>query len=190
MKEDKAMSEYEKLKRQEMYHPGLDDTLRIMRDQAKSLCFQYNNIEPQDKDKRIRTLQTLFKTERSDFNIEQPFYCDYGPHISFGKEFYMNVGCVILDCAHVTFGDHVFVGPQVGFHTPEHPKDITLRRQGYEYAYPITVGDDVWIGAGAQILSGVTIGDGAIIGAGSVVNKDVPPQTVVAGNPARIIKAI
>ena len=184
------MTEYEKLKSGRMYHPGKDKTLIAMRENAKKLCFKYNQLAPSNREERIKVLQKLFKTDQSDFNIEQPFYCDYGPHISFGKDFYMNVACVILDCAKVTFGDRVFVGPQVGFHTAEHPLDLKMRAKGYETARPIVVGDDVWVGAGAQILSGVTIGTGTIIGAGSVVTKDVPAYSVVAGNPAKIIKTI
>lgn len=184
------MTEYEKLKAGQSYHPGKDETLRTMRQKAKALCFAYNNVNPTDRELRTEILQELFATDRDDFNIEQPFYCDYGAHISFGEDFYMNVDCVILDCATVTFGDRVFVGPQVGLHTAEHPLDVELRAQGYEIAKAITVGNDVWIGAGAQILSGVTIGDGAIIGAGSVVTRDVLSNTVVAGNPAKVIKEL
>lgn len=122
--------------------------------------------------------------------IEQPFYCDYGYNIEVGENFYMNVNCVILDGARVTFGNNVFVAPSCGFYTAGHPLDIAQRNQGLEYARPIRIGNDVWIGAGVSVLPGVTIGDGAVIGAGSVVNKDIPPHTLAVGNPCRVIRKL
>lgn len=97
---------------------------------------------------------------------------------------------MILDGAKVTFGDNVFVAPNCGFHTAGHPLDVEQRNQGLEYAYPITIGDNVWIGAGVTVLPGVTIGNNTVIGAGSVVNRDVPDGVVAAGNPCRVIRRI
>ncbi|HJA88560.1 MAG TPA: sugar O-acetyltransferase, partial [Candidatus Parabacteroides intestinavium] len=103
---------------------------------------------------------------------------------------FANMSCVILDEAPVKFGDNVFVAPNCGFYTAGHPLDAERRNQGLEYARPITVGDDVWIGAGVSVLPGVTIGQGAVIGAGSVVNKDIPAGVLAAGNPCRVIREI
>ena len=100
----------------------------------------------------------------------------------------MNVGCVILDEAKVCFGDNVFIGPNCNFYTACHPLDVKSRNIGLEYAKPITIGDNVWLGGNVTILPGVTIGNNCVIGAGSVLTKDVPPNTVYAGNPARKIK--
>ena len=102
----------------------------------------------------------------------------------------MNAGCVILDGARVTFGDNVFIAPHCGFYTAGHPLDIEQRNQGLEYAYPITVGDNVWIGAHVCVLPGVIIGEGSVIGAGSVVTKDIPPHVLAVGNPCRVIREI
>ncbi len=102
----------------------------------------------------------------------------------------MNVNGVILDGAKVTFGDNVFVAPNCGFYTAGHPLDYARRNQGLEYAYPITIGNNVWIGAGVSVLPGVTIGDNVVIGAGSVVTKNIPSNVVAVGNPCRIVKQL
>jgi acetyltransferase-like isoleucine patch superfamily enzyme len=115
------------------------------------------------------------------FHIEQPFYCDYGYNIEIGENFYTNHNVVILDCAKVTFGDNVFVAPNCGFYTAGHPLDAETRNKGLENAKPITIGNNVWLGAGCSVLPGVTIGDNAVIGAGSVVTKDIPAHVLALG---------
>ena len=122
--------------------------------------------------------------------MELPFSCDYGSNISVGNHFYANHNCVILDCAPVTIGDHVMLGPQVGIYTVNHPLDFLQREQGWERALPITIGSHVWIGGGSLILPGVTIGDHTVIGAGSVVTRDIPSNVVAVGNPCRILREI
>ena len=102
----------------------------------------------------------------------------------------MNHNCVILDCAKVEFGDNVFVAPNCGFYTAGHPIDVELRNKRLEYAKPIKVGNNVWIGGNVVVLPGVTIGDNITIGAGSVVTKDIPSNSVAVGNPCRVIKSI
>ena len=106
------------------------------------------------------------------------------------KNFYSNHNCVILDCAKVTFGDNVFVGPNCCFATAEHPLDETERNRGLETARPIQVGNSVWFGAGVTVLPGVTIGDNVVIGAGSIVTKDIPSHVIAVGNPARVIRSL
>ena len=115
---------------------------------------------------------------------------DYGIHISIGEDTFINADVIFLDSATITIGSRVLVAPRVGFYTPQHPIEPEERAKGGEYAYPIVVEDDVWIGAGASILSGVTIGRGSIVAAGSVVVRSVPPRTIVAGCPAQIIRRI
>ena len=122
--------------------------------------------------------------------IEPPFYVDYGYNTRVGKGFYANHNLIILDCAPATFGDHVFIGPNCNFSTAGHPFDVAQRNAGLEYAKPITVGSNVWIGMGVQILPGVTIGDNAVIGAGSVVTKDIPAGMLAVGVPCRPIRQI
>ena len=125
-----------------------------------------------------------------DFTNQAPFWCDYGYNIELGDHFYANHNLVILDCAKVVFGDNVFIAPGCGFHTAGHPIDAPRRNQGLEYAWPIHVGNDVWIGAGVQVCPGVTIGSDVVIGAGSVVVRDIPDHVVAAGNPCRVLHPI
>ena len=122
--------------------------------------------------------------------VNQPFYCDYGINISVGNNFFANFGLTILDEAPVSFGDNVFIGPGCGFYTPCHPTDIEARNAMVQWAKPITVGNNVWIGGNCTILPGVTIGDGCTIGAGSVVVSDIPAGTVAVGNPCRPVKKL
>lgn len=102
----------------------------------------------------------------------------------------MNVNCVILDEGKVTFGDNVFVAPNCAFYTAGHPLDVEQRNRGLEYAKPITVGNNVWIGGNTIVLPGVKIGDNCVIGAGSVVTKDIPANSLAVGNPCRVIRTI
>ena len=125
-----------------------------------------------------------------DIAIEQPFNCDYGYNISTGKNFFANFNLVILDEAPVTFGDNVFIAPNCAFYTAGHPLDPVERNKGLEYARPITVGHNVWIGGNVCVLPGVSIGDNCVIGAGSVVVRDIPANSVAVGNPCKVIKRL
>ena len=119
------------------------------------------------------------------FTILAPFWCDYGCNITVGEDFFANHNTVILDCAKVTFGDHVFVAPNCGFYTAGHPLDAERRNQGLEYARPITVGNDVWIGAGVQVMPGVTIGSNVVIYAGATIlggDTKIGDGCVIGGN--------
>ncbi|TWT50995.1 Maltose O-acetyltransferase [Rubripirellula amarantea] len=121
--------------------------------------------------------------------LEPPFRCDYGTNIYLDEKVYFNFDCVILDVCEVRIGNHVFIAPGVHIYTATHPLEAELRRT-QEFGKPVTVGNDVWIGGKAVICPGVTIGDCSVIGAGSVVTKDVPPEVVVAGNPAKVIRRL
>lgn len=120
--------------------------------------------------------------------IEPPFFVDYGCNIAVGRNFYANFYAIFLDCAFITFGDKVMMGPNCSFITVTHPVDPTLRLHSVEYAKSIVVGNTVWFSSGVTVMVGVTIGDGAVCGAGSVFTKDVPANTVVVGVPARVVK--
>ena len=120
--------------------------------------------------------------------ILSPFFCDYGTQISIGDDTYINFNMTVLDEAPVTIGSHVFIGPGCSLLTAVHPLDALERNKGIEKALPITIGDNVWLGGNVTVLPGVTIGEGSVIGAGSVVTRSVPPHTVCAGNPARILR--
>ena len=171
------------------YFPG-DEELRALRARCKQLCYAFNTTEHQQREERINLLRQLLGSTDGRFLIEPSFWCDYGYNIRLGEHFYANHNLVILDCAAVTFGEHVFVAPNCGFYTAGHPIDAECRERGLEYAYPITVGDHVWIGGGVQVMPGVTIGSNVVIGGGSVVVKDIPSNSVAVGNPCRVIRPI
>ena len=181
------MSEKEKMLSGEFYNP-LDSELINERVKCKLLCQEYNNIKYDDIEKREKILKQILGKTKEKFFIEQPFICDYGYNIEIGENFYSNHNLVILDCAKVKFGDNVFIAPNCGFYTAEHPLDAETRNKGSEYAKPIIIGNNVWIGGGVQILSGVTVGNNSVVAAGAVVTKNVPDNSVVAGVPAKVIK--
>lgn len=183
-------TEKEKAARGELYDANYDQALMQERDICKDLCFDYNQTRPTNKQQRSAIIKKLFKQTGEAFIIEQPFYCDYGYNITVGENFYANHNVVILDAAKVTFGDNVFIAPNCGFYTAGHPLDTETRNKGLEYAYPIHVGSNVWIGAQVAVMPGVTIGDNCVIGAGSVVTKNIPAGSLAFGNPCRVIRAI
>ncbi len=154
------------------------------------MCFDYNHLRPSDEAGQRKILQQLLGKTGQNFCITAPFWCDYGYNIELGENFYANHNLVILDGGKVKFGDNVFIAPDCGFHTAGHPIDFERRNQGLEYAYAITVGNNVWIGAGVQVMPGVTIGDNVVIGGGSVVVKDIPSNSVAVGNPCKVIRPI
>lgn len=119
-----------------------------------------------------------------------PFYCDHGHGIRLGEHVFINANCTFLDGAYITIGNNTLVGPNVQIYTPHHPVDYIERRGTKEYAYPVVIGNDCWIGGGTVICPGVTIGNRCIIGAGSVVTKDMPDDTLIVGNPAKVKKCL
>lgn len=163
--------------------------LREARAFAKIMCQKINLASPLDEPGRQSMFAELLGCYSKGCYIEPPFYCDYGSNIFLGEGVYMNHNCVLLDCAPILMGKHVFLAPNVQIYTATHPTDPILRRT-VENTKPVIIGNDVWIGGGAIILPGITIGDGSTVGAGAVVTKDVPPYVVVAGNPARVIRTL
>ncbi len=184
------MTEKEKMLKNLMYDANYDVELLNDRNRAKDLCFEFNNTKPSEAEKQIAILKKLLGSTKNSFTITAPFWCDYGFNIELGENFYSNHNLVILDGAKVTFGDNVFVAPNCGFYTAGHPIDFERRNKGLEYAYPITVGSNVWFGAGVHVMPGVTIGDNVVIGAGSIVVKDIPSNCVAVGNPCKVIREI
>ncbi|MCY6484875.1 sugar O-acetyltransferase [Clostridium aestuarii] len=182
------MTEKEKMVAGELYSPS-DKELFEDRERAKKMCKQFNDMEPDEYDKRVSLLKKLFQTEKECY-IEPSFYCDYGYNIKLGEKFYANHNCVILDVNTVTIGDNVMFGPNVQVYTATHPINSQQRNSGKEMGYPIKIGHNVWVGGGAIICPGITIGDNVVVGAGSVVTKDIPDNVIVGGNPAKVIKQL
>lgn len=156
---------------------------------ALELCYDFNRLRPTDPE-RVGILKSLIPHIGWNVQIKSPFYCDYGSNIEIGDNFFSNYNLTILDSAKVKFGNNVLIAPNCGFYTISHPISAEERNRLYGEIKPITVGNNVWIGASSIILQGVTIGDNSVIAAGSVVKYDVPPNVIVAGNPARIVKQI
>ncbi len=184
------MTEKEKMLAGMIYDANYDPQLMAERLDCKELCREYNELRPKNMQARTELLHRLLGEVKGNLLIEQPFVCDYGYNISVGKNFYSNHNLVILDCAKVSFGNNVFIAPNCGFYTAGHPLEASERNKGLEYARPITVGDNVWFGANVSVLPGVTIGDNCVIGAGSVVNKDIPANSLAVGNPCKVIRTI
>lgn len=179
-----------KMKAGKLYDANYDPELLAERAACADLTYELNQLRPSKAEERDVLVRRILGKVNGSCTIVSPFFCDYGYNIEVGENFFANMNCVILDEAAVKFGDNVFVAPNCGFYTAGHPLDSERRNKGLEYARPITVGNDVWIGAGVSVLPGVTIGDGAVIGAGSVVNKDIPAGVLAAGNPCRVIREI
>ncbi|CAG8727703.1 4935_t:CDS:2, partial [Funneliformis caledonium] len=178
--------------------PYLAYSEELINDRLKTreILYEYNNSKParvgtvEYREGREKMIRQLFGSAGENVEVEPPFYCDYGYNIYVGDNFYCNFNCTILDCNKVEIGDRVLFGPNVSLYPATHPIEPEERAKGPELAFPIKIGNDVWIGGGVIICPGVTIGDGVTVGAGSVVTKSVPSYVVVAGNPAKIIKHI
>ena len=156
---------------------------------TREILHEYNSLKPSETQRMKEILKGILGSVGDDnFLINQPFRCDYGKQISIGRRFFANFNFTVLDEAPVKIGDDCFVGPNVSIYTACHSTDPVKRNTRQEWAKPVTIGNNVWIGGSVTILSGVTIGDNVTIGAGSVVVGDIPSNTVAVGNPCKVIK--
>ena len=183
------MTEKEKSLSGMIYDASMDNGMHEEIYRTRCLIHRLNAISPEQKEERDRLLHSIIDMA-PDGLIVPPFFCDYGFNIHIGKKFFANTNLCILDEAPVTIGDNVFIAPNVGLYTAGHPLDVKRRNEWKEYAYPITIGNNVWIGAQCVILPGVTIGDDTVVAAGSVVNRSLPAGVLAAGNPCRVIRGI
>ena len=181
------VTEREKMLAGEMYDAA-DPQLVEERRRARNLCKTLNESHDGELALREGIVRDLFFEAGNAIWIEPPFYCDYGSNITLGSNVFFNFNCVILDPAPVTIGSNVMFGPAVQVCTATHPMSASERRTGLEFARPVEVGSDVWIGSGAIICPGIRVGSKSVIGAGSVVTRDIPANVFAAGNPCRIIR--
>jgi maltose O-acetyltransferase len=175
--------------KEKIYYKRGTDELRLKNIIAHKLVQEFNSCPIEDSERKEEIIRELFGSVGVNPSIEHNFHCDLGYNIHIGDNFYAGYNCTILDMAEVRIGENCMIGPNVALYTASHsiePKD----RNKSGYAIPITIGNDVWIGGSCVILPGITIGNNSIIAAGSVVTKDVPTNSIVAGNPAKILKSI
>lgn len=158
------------------------------KERAVLLCEKLNALSITQKEARLAVIKELFGEVGEGCMVYPGFHCDNGKNIRLGEHCFFNYNVTIMDRGTVTIGDHILVAPNVVITTSNHPFDPQVRRESIGIASPVTIGNDVWIGAGAVILPGVTIGNNVVIAAGAVVSKDVPDNTLVAGVPARKIR--
>jgi len=183
------MTEKEKSHAELLYQPG-DPELAADRDVTIKKLYDYNHLHPLDRDARQAAIHGLLGKAGDNCVVEQPLFCTYGYNTTVGDNFFLNVNCKLMDSGTITIGSNVFIAPNVCIITEEHAMDTEQRLAGLEYTHPVTIGDNVWICAGALILPGVTIGANSVIGAGSVVTKDIPPNSVAVGNPCKVIRSV
>lgn len=184
------MTEKEKMLAGEIYLACDSEVLEELT-KTREKIYDYNSLRPSETQKMKEILLDLLgHVGDGDIHINQPFHCDYGKHISVGKRFFANFNLTILDEAFVTIGDDCFIGPNVGIYTACHSTDPVERNSRQEWAKPVNIGNNVWIGGSVTILPGVSIGDNVTIGAGSVVVNDIPSNTVAVGNPCKVIKRL
>ena len=186
----KDMTEKEKMLSGQVYS-AVDKQLLSELNAVKDLVHAYNQLKPSQTEQRLALLKELLGHMADDKTIiNQPFYCDYGKQISVGRRFFANFNFTVLDEATVTIGDDCFIGPNVSIYTACHSTDPVERNSRREWALPVSIGNNVWIGGSVTILPGVTIGDNVTIGAGSVVVSDIPSGSIAVGNPCRVVKKV
>ena len=182
-------TEKEKMLAGELYD-AQDEQLTAERTRARLLIKALNDSREDKPEERLRIQEELLPSSGKGLWLQPPFFCDYGYNIITGEKVFFNFNCILLDVAPITIGSRVLFGPNVQVYTATHPVDYRERASGLEFAKPITIGDDVWIGGSVVICPGVTIGNRSIIGAGSVVTKDIPADVIAAGNPCRVIRPV
>lgn len=184
------MTEREKRDRGLWYDANNDPDLLAERLRARELVFDFNHTRPGDEPRQRELLMRLLGHLGERVTILAPFYVDCGYPVSIGDDSFVNYGAYFMDGAPISIGSHVFIGPNCGLYTAQHPLVPLERNQGLERARPVVIEDDCWLGADVKVLPGVTIGQGSTIGAGSIVTRDIPAGVVAAGNPCRVLRPI
>lgn len=157
---------------------------------GKMLVQEINQVPLDQRHKIIELERQLFGKTGENIYVAPPLYVDYGRHVEIGNHFFANMNCIFLDVNKIIIGNNVMFGPAVSLYTAGHPTDAQVRIEDLEFGLPIIIEDNVWVGGSAVILPGVTIHENAIVAAGAVVTKDVPANTIVGGNPAKVIRTV
>ena len=181
-------TEYEKMRSQELYYFS-DPEIHASLVHAKKVCARLRSMTIYDEDYR-QVIEELIPGIPQSTTICPPFHCDHGTGIVLGENVFMNYDCIMLDGGYIRIGKHTLIGPHCQFYTPQHPMDYVERREEKETAYPITIGEDCWLGGNVVVCPGVTIGNRCIIAAGSVVTKDIPDDSLAAGVPAVVKRSL
>lgn len=181
-------TELEKMRSEELYYFTDPEILKSLI-HAKNTCAKLQTISIFDDEYRT-IIEDLIPGIPKDTVICPPFHCDHGNGIIIGKNSFLNYNCVLLDGGYIRIGNNVLIGPNCQLYTPHHPMNYVDRREKKETASPITIGDDCWLGGNVVVCPGVTIGERCIIAAGSVVTKDIPADSLAAGNPAVVKKSL
>lgn len=181
-------TEYEKMRSQELYYFS-DPEIHASLVHAKKVCARLRSMTIYDEDYR-QVIEELISGIPQSTTICPPFHCDHGTGIILGENVFMNYDCIMLDGGYIRIGKHTLIGPHCQFYTPQHPMDYVERREEKETAYPITIGEDCWLGGNVVVCPGVTIGNRCIIAAGSVVTKDIPDDSLAAGVPAVVKRSL
>lgn len=181
-------TEYEKMRSQELYYFS-DPEIHASLVHAKKVCARLRSMTIYDEDYR-QVIEELIPGIPQSTTICPPFHCDHGTGIILGENVFMNYDCIMLDGGYIRIGKHTLIGPHCQFYTPQHPMDYVERREEKETAYPITIGEDCWLGGNVVVGPGVTIGNRCIIAAGSVVTKDIPDDSLAAGIPAVVKRSL
>lgn len=181
-------TEYEKMRSQELYYFS-DPEIHASLVHAKKVCARLRSMTIYDEDYR-QVIEELIPGIPQSTTICPPFHCDHGTGIILGENVFMNYDCIMLDGGYICIGKHTLIGPHCQFYTPQHPMDYVERREEKETAYPITIGEDCWLGGNVVVCPGVTIGNRCIIAAGSVVTKDIPDDSLAAGVPAVVKRSL
>ena len=185
----KFAAEWRKMLSGQVYDAVYEPFITLLKETRRKIR-EYNDALPDDDVTLTRLAKEILGATGEHINIVQPFRCDYGCNIRVGERFMANFNFTVLDEGLVTIGDNAFIGPNVSIFTACHPTDPGERARGIQWARPVTIGDNVWIGGDTTILPGVTIGDGVTIGAGSVVTRDIPSGTIAVGNPCRPVRSL
>lgn len=167
-----------------------DDDLVVEQTKCLDVVYDFNQTRPSEMTKRQQIMKTMFAEVGDNCYIEPPLHANWGINTHLGNNVYANFNLTLVDDTHIYIGDYVMIGPNVTIATAGHPVNPELRRRVAQFNIPVTIGNNVWIGANSVVLPGVTIGENSVIGAGSVVTKNIPANVVALGSPCRVIREI